>query len=1043
MKGRGSEWKLAEKPTLQYLQSIGYEFINPTLHGSLRDGENQTIFRPNLVQALMRLNGITKADAEAAAAELIRKEDNEEWLKIQRGAFSRTVEGQSTQKTLRVIDFLNPANNHFAVTHQLYVQAEKSRIPDVVVYVNGLPLVVIEAKSPLSGKDKNGEAFDQIKQYERDIPRLFYTNAFNIVTDGTTVLYGATHSPAKFFGYWRDPRPRKNADFANEPEKGLWSLLEPSRLLDLLAHFIVFERNAETGQTIKKVCRYQQFRAVNKMVTRVVEGKHPRGLIWHTQGSGKSLTMVFAALKLKHHYTVQSDRLDYVNLLVLTDRVDLDDQISSTFVATGLPNPMRIESVNDLRKKMGSGVDGQTLLSTIFKFEGSTTPIPNSSRWIVMVDECHRTQEKDLGAALRATLPDAIFFGFTGTPIKKNDKDTYQNFGVVGEGYLDKYGIDDAVVDGATVPIYYTSRKTDWQIDEAKIDSLFDTWFADLPDEKLAEIKERGVKVADLVKHPKRIELLAFDIWNHFKAYAKPDGFKAQLVAYDREAIVLYKRALDAVIANELVHGGMDHKAAVEAATAFSACVYSQSQEDDKPSEDPYKNAVRGDLVKWYVDRDTERDIKKAFTKRGENPQILIVCDKLLTGFDAPAEAVMYLDKPLKEHTLLQAIARTNRVADAKKKNGVIVDYIGVSQKLDEALESYRAEDVQNAMRELDGLRSELAAAHRTLLEYTKTIKRNGKDLKAEYDALVGIIGTEDEWILFQRKVRNFVTLYEALAPDPSILTVTDDLKWFANFLRYGKQVFEKKEALDQGEYSAKIREMLEEHLKVMGLTTVIKLRSVVDPDFWQDFETEGKEEPDLKSAALRKTAELRKITEAKLAENHHQYAKFSEKLRELIEKMDDTQLSWGDKLKAAQDFAKDIEAEADAYKETGLSPAAHAILRVIQDVEGANEDACKQLAIIVEGIYTDPDLAPKGFHTKDGVKKDLRQRVRKEAHALGFKSLKDLPVEIEEIALKFYAKSNFEISCECVKVGLLPCNLIPCVTTAKRAVKEGWGPLE
>lgn len=1043
MKGRGSEWKLAEKPTLQYLQSIGYEFIDPSQHATLRDGENQTIFRPHLVQALMRLNGINQADAEAAAAELIRKEDNEEWLKMQRGAFSRTVEGQSTQKTLRVIDFLNPANNHFAVTHQLYVQAEKSRIPDIVVYVNGLPLVVIEAKSPLSGKDKNGEAFDQIKQYERDIPRLFYTNAFNIVTDGTTVLYGATHSPAKFFGYWRDPHPRLDSDFANELEKGLWSLLEPSRLLDLLAHFIVFERNAETGHTIKKVCRYQQFRAVNKMVSRVVDGKHQRGLIWHTQGSGKSLTMVFAALKLKHHYTVQSDRLNYVNLLVLTDRIDLDDQISSTFVATGLPNPTRIESVSDLRKKMGSGVDGQTLLSTIFKFEGSTTPVPNSSRWIVMVDECHRTQEKDLGAALRATLPDAIFFGFTGTPIKKNDKDTYQNFGVVGEGYLDKYGIDDAVRDNATVPIYYTSRKTDWQIDEAKIDSLFDTWFADLSDEKLAEIKERGVKVADLVKHPKRIELLAFDICNHFKAYAKPDGFKAQLVAYDREAIVLYKRALDAVIAKELVQGGMDHKDAVAAATAVSACVYSQSQEDDKPSEDPFKNAVRADLVKWYVDRDAERDIKKAFNKRHENPQILIVCDKLLTGFDAPAEAVMYLDKPLKEHTLLQAIARTNRVADAKKKNGLIVDYIGVSQKLDEALESYRAEDVQSAMRDLDGLRSELAAAHRALLEYTKTIKRNGKDLKAEYDALVGVIATEDEWILFQRKVRNFVTLYEALAPDPSILAVTNDLKWFANFLRYGKQVFEKKEALDQGEYSAKIREMLEEHLKVTGLTTVIKLRSVVDPDFWNDFEIEGKEEPDLKSAALRKTTELRKITEAKLAENHHQYAKFSEKLRELIEKMDDTQLSWGDKLKAAQDFAKDIEAEAEAYKETGLSPAAHAILRVIQDVEGADEDACKQLATIVEGIYTDPDLAPKGFHTKDGVKKDLRQRVRKEAHALGFMSLKDLPVEVEDIALKFYAKSAFDTSCECVKVGLPSCNMIPCLTTAKRAEKEGWGPLE
>lgn len=1043
MKGRGGEWRLAEMPTMQYLQTLGYFFVDPSQHGSLREGENQTIFRPQLVDALQRLNGISRADAEAAAAELLRKENNEDWLKIQRGDFSRVVDGQATQKTLRVIDFQNPANNHFAVTHQLYVQAEKSRIPDIVVYVNGIPLVVIEAKSPLSGKDKNGEAFDQIKQYERDIPRLFYTNAFNIVTDGTTVLYGATHSPSKFYGYWRDPHPRAEADFANELEKGLWSLLEPSRLLDLLAHFIVFEREPDTGLTIKKICRYQQFRAVNKMVDRVVAGEHKRGLVWHTQGSGKSLTMVFAALKLKQHRTVQSAQLDYLNLLVLTDRIDLDDQISSTFVATGLPNPVSVGSVSQLRSLVGSGVDGQTLLSTIFKFEGSKTAIPNSDRWIVMVDECHRTQEKDLGAALRATLPDATFFGFTGTPIKRNDKDTYQNFGVVGEGYLDKYGIDDAVRDNATVPIYYTSRKTDWQIDEAKIDSLFDTWFADLSDERIAEIKQRGVKIADLVKHPRRIELIAFDIWNHFKSYAKPDGFKAQLVAYDREAIILYKRALDSLIAEEYVKQGMSVDDAAAAATTVSACVYSKSQEDDKPNEDPYKNAVRSDLNRWYVDRDAERDVKRAFNKRGEPPHILIVCDKLLTGFDAPAEAVMYLDKPLKEHSLLQAIARTNRVADARKKNGLIVDYIGVSQKLDEALESYRAEDVQNAMRDLDGLRAELAAAHRALLEYVKGTKRTGKSLKAEYDALVGAIGTEDEWILFQRKVRNFVTLYEALAPDPSVLNVTDDLKWFANFLRYGKQVFEKKEAIEQFEYSAKIREMLEEHLKVTGLTTVIKLRSVVDPDFWKDFETEKKTDEDLKTAALRKTTELRKITEAKLAENHHQYAKFSEKLRELIEKFDDTQLSWSDKLRAVEDYARDLDAEAHAHTGMGLSPAAHAVLRVIEAVAGSSQDAatCKALAEQVEVIYSDGVLAPKHWHAKEGLRKDLRQRVRRAAHALGFTELKILPVEIEDIAIKLFGRSAFEAGCECVQNGFAPCNQLPCKTTHQREARDDLGP--
>jgi len=1012
MKGRGTEWRLAEKPTLEYLQTLGYQFIEPEEHAALRDGENQAIFRPHLVEALQKVNGISESDAEAAAAELIRKEDNEEWTEILRGDFSRNVEGQSTQKTLKLVDFHNPSNNHLAVTHQLYVKAEKSRIPDVVVYVNGIPLVVIEAKSPANYKDKNGEAFEQIRQYERDIPRLFYTNAFNIVTDGTTVLYGATGSPSKFYGYWRDAHPHAD-NFENELQKGLWSLLEPSRLLDLLAHFIVFERDAESGSVIKKICRYQQFRAVNKMVDRVVEGKHKRGLIWHTQGSGKSLTMVFAALKLKHHRTVESPTLANPNLLILTDRKDLDKQITDTFIATRLPNPTPVKNIKHLRELMGSGVDGQTLLSTIFKFEGARTAIPNSENWIVMVDECHRTQEKDLGASLRASLPNATFFGFTGTPIRKDDKNTYENFGVVGEGYLDKYGIDDAVRDNATVPIYYTSRKAEWQVDEAKIDSLFDTWFADVGDEQLEAIKKRGVKLADLVRHPKRIELIAFDLWNHFKSYALPDGFKAQLVAYDREAIILYKQALDKLIAADYGKEGMSKVEALLKAQQASACVYSKSQEDDKPSEDSYKNQVREQLVEWYADDVREKDIKKQFKKRGEAPHILIVCDKLLTGFDAPAESVMYLDKPLKEHTLLQAIARTNRVADAKKKNGLIVDYIGVSHHLEAALSSYRAEDVQNAMRDLEGLRAELKAAHRQVLAYVKDIKRTGKDLKAEYDALVKAIGTEDEWILFQRKVRNFVTLYEALAPDASVLELSWDLKWFANFLLYGKQVFEKKETFEQGEYSEKIRQMLEEHVHVTGLSTIVKLRSVIDGGFWDDFENAGDDEDSQRSAALKKTTELRKITEAKLAENHHQYAKFSEKLKELIERMDDNQYSWADKLKAAEKFAKELEAEAKAHEGTGMSFEEHALLKVIESVIGdaASREAQQSLAEQAAALYTDETLAPKLWQSKDGVKKGLRQQVRKVALGLGYdsKQVIALSVEIEEMALKLFAKGQYE----------------------------------
>ncbi|WJR68973.1 type I restriction endonuclease subunit R [Neorhizobium sp. CSC1952] len=1000
----GPEWHFAERPTIKHLKAMGYGFVAPADHATLREGENQVLFRPQLIDALMRINGIDRASAEAAYGELAAISDNEAWLKVLRGDYARKLTGQETRQTLRVIDFLEPGNNQFSVTHQLRVKAENTRKPDVVIYVNGIPLVVIEAKSPLNVKDKTGEAFEQIRQYEQDIPRLFFSNVFNIVTDGALVLYGATGSGSKYYAEWRDPWPKVEGDFPDTLAKGLWCLLEPGRLLDLIAHYVVFEKT-ETG-TIKKICRYQQFRAVNRIVERVIEGKHRQGLIWHTQGSGKSLTMVFAALKLKTHRTIQSEALTNPNILVLTDRVDLHSQICGTFTACGLPNPTAIESIKDLHALIRSGKDGHTALSTVFKFQGSKEAIANSQNWIVMVDEAHRTQEKDLGAYLRATLPNARFFGFTGTPVKKDDKNTYENFGVPGEGYLDKYGIDDAVADGATVPIYYTGRKTDWHIDEAKIDILFDTWFAELDDDKLNEIKKRGVQIEDLVKHPPRIALIAYDIWTHFKQYARPDGFKAQIVAIDREAVILYKQALTKVISEDLQSEGMEPADALARADAMSACVYSINQEDSKPSEDPHKQAIRTDLKAHYLDAEAEKLAKKAFGRKGEAPQFLIVCDKLLTGFDCPIESVMYLDKPLKEHGLLQAIARTNRVSDAKKRNGLIVDYIGVSGHLEAALSSYRADDVKNAMRDLDDLRNQFRAAHSAVAALMKPLKRKASDkdaLKAEYDAFVKLLGTEDKWFDFKAKARSFIALYETLSPDPSVLEFTADLKWVANFLLYGTQHFEKRQAFDQMNYSEKIREMLEEHLEATGLSVTVKLRHITDPEFWEDFDPTAKTEEDLMTAAIRKTTELRKTVTERIDDSPHQYGKFSERLRQLLEKLESAQLSWAEKLKAAEELAKDITAEDAAHVEAGLSPGAYGILQILNGFTSGPEG--EDLAIRLEKLYTDPVTAPFGWWEKDGLRKNLRQQVRSMAHLAGLTQLREIPEEVEAYALKHFAR--------------------------------------
>lgn len=1011
-----SEYRLAEKPALDALAAMGYVVLSTDAAFLMRQEANRVLLKPVLMEALQTLNeGLGAEDAEAIYSDLSTVSDNEEWQRRLRGAYSRRLKGEAKDRPVVLIDFKRLDWNRYHVVRQFKVEAQRSRIADLVVFVNGIPLVVIEAKCPLKAADRSGQAFEQIKQYERDIPRLFYPNAFNVVTDGLVTLYGATGAPSKFYAPWPDPWPRSRNEFADDLTKDLWCLLEPSRLLDLLAHFLVFETDPENGRRIKKVCRYQQFRAVNKAVHRVAEGTKKRGLIWHTQGSGKSLTMVFLALKLKTHLTLDAPTLQNPNVLVLTDRIDLDDQISKTFTACGLPNPTQAGSVGELREAVSRGGSGQILLSTIFKFHGSKEPIPNSGEWIVLVDECHRTQEKDLGAFLQATLPDARYFGFTGTPIKKADKDTYARFSGPGETYLDKYGIDDAVRDGATVPILYEGRKIEWSINEAEIDILFDRWFVDLSDEKRETLKQQGVSLALIAKHPDRIRLIARDIWEHFKQTCRPDGFKAQIVAIDREAVVLYRAALAEVISTDLSKGGMAPAEAAAKADGMLGCVFSKSQEDDKPSEDPDIEAIRAELRTYYLDAEREKATKKAFKGATDEPSFLIVCDKLLTGFDAPNEHVMYLDKPLREHGLLQAIARTNRTCSITRRDGTavdkphgrIVDYIGVTQHLDDALSSYRAEDVQNALRDLDLLRRDLRETHARFMRQRWLMSLHGLDEKAAAYAVEKLVsdGREDDWFELQRLGRHFVRTYGDLSPDPAILDFTRDMKWTATFLRLAQQAITKDESLDHLTYSGKIRDMLEEHVRATGLTTTVRLRNITDPDFKDDFQIEEKSEEELHEAFVRKASELKRVTRELVDRNPAQYGRFSERVLEIIRRFEEGQIAAAEGLKDFEDLTNGIAAEAGAHDELGMDERAFAILRIMEP-HAPEEDRAPLQAVAVEvgGLYAKAQASQPSWFFMDGYKKQLRREVRGLLRPLALNDTNVLGDEIEDYAVHAYA---------------------------------------
>lgn len=982
---QGSEYRLAEKPCIDELIKLGYSYLKSEHLITERENNNVVILKTQFIQAIKKINGIDESSAQDVYQDIMRIVDNQEFTQVLRGDYSRKVKGESTKRTIKLVDFINPKNNQFTCTNQFYVQSQNPRIPDIVVFINGIPLVVIEAKSPLAAKDKSGEAFEQIKQYEQDIPRLFSSNLFNIVTDGRQVFYGATKSPAQYWGEWKDPYPKKIGDFGGDAFKmSLYALLKPTRLVDLLAHFIVFETSG--GKTIKKICRYHQYRGVNKIIDRVVKGEHKQGLIWHTQGSGKSLTMVFATLKLKVHRTIQSKNLENPNIMVLTDRIDLDDQIAKTFLACGLSNPKRIDSILELHKELRTKNLGLTIISTIHKFQSSNSSTENSEKWIILVDECHRTQEKDLGAYLRKTFPYAYFFGFSGTPIKKSDKNTYQNFGVQGESYLDKYGIDDAVKDGATLPIYYLGRSVRWKVDQKELDRTFDLQFLQANDEQITEIKKRNLSLGELVKHSERIEAIAKDIWEHFKAYAAPDQLKAQIVAYDREAIILYKRALNKVIANELrKEEGLAFSEALAKADSYSACVYSADQEDGKPSEDSYINDLRKDLQRYFLDHEEEKKTKEAFNSKAETPYFLIVCNKLLTGFDAPIEGVIYLDNPLSEHNLLQAIARTNRVwSQGKKVNGLIVDYIGISQKLDEALASYRNEDVKNAMQDIEELHTKLKGAHNQVMAFLGEIKAKKFFNREEFMALKEKIQTIDRWFIFKRRVKNFVRSYAILAPDTRVLAFTKDLKWLVKFSQWACPFFEVKSANILQDVSMKIRKLLEEHVEVDGIRTFGKLRSISDPDFMRDFFIDYKGKHDLEEAAVRKATQLKKITCEKSHNDPERYGPFSEKVLAAIERYQRGLDSAAVLLKKMQMIAQELESEDVAHVKSGLSKKAHGLMVVLNSFTPLEKSTdtfdMKTAANELARLYEE---APQGWEEREQLRRELRAQARRIARTL------------------------------------------------------------
>lgn len=802
-------------------------------------------------------------------------------LLLENTSVSENRKTKEKSPTVRYIDFKNPQNNSFIAISQFKVNipgTEKHIIPDIVLFVNGLPLVVVECKSPASA-DPIGEAIIQLKRYSnrREVKegneKLFWYNLFSIATSNQTAKYGTITAEYEHFVEWKDPYPYKLSDI--DPEKNITSqqvliqgMLNKENLLDLLHTFTIFKEEPKAG-VIKVVARYQQFRAVKKIVKKLNEGKTPEergGIIWHTQGSGKSLTMMFTVREVYHN-----PKLVNFKIVFITDRKDLERQLNETSKSVGFTVHLA-NSVQKLKELLKTDTP-DLVMGMIHKFQErelkTEFPVLNTSpNILIMIDEAHRTEYKLLGANLRKALPNAVKIAFTGTPIEK----TEMTFG----DYIDKYSIRQAVEDGVTVEIIYEGRvHTAELVDEQAANAKFEDVFSVLDADEKAKIMGRYTWLAYL-EDEDVIKDKAKDMIEHYVTHVFPNGFKAQVVTASRLAAIRYKKALeDALkekikeVENELQETDLNILKRLKVAVVISG------SPNDPPEYNPYTDTNEHERI--------IKSFKLPFDKTDENGVsgdigILVVQSMLITGFDAPIEQVMYLDNVIKEHNLLQAIARVNRVYK-NKSCGFVVDYVGVLKHLRESLAIYADEDIEeisqvvkNKAKSIDDLRF----THNLINGFFK--KYGIENWRSNIEDCIDLLVDEEVRNEFIMLVRKFQRAIDAVLPDHEALKYATDLK-ILSFIKESSRNRFRDDKLSIKDASKKIREIVEDYLISKGVDPKIPPTPLFDDEF-----IKKQKEKSSKAKAQELESAILEHIEQHYEEDPELYERFSDKLKKIIE---------------------------------------------------------------------------------------------------------------------------------------------------------------
>ena len=742
----GGERGAVQSPLVRYATQAGWTYLPPEEALRLRRGEAGVVFHDVLVQQLQRLNpGVVDAQK---AEEIIRRlllaqpsiEGNLQAWEFIKGLKTIFVEAERRERNVRFLDPANVEANTFHVTDEFYFSGGVKPIrPDVVFLVNGVPILIVETKAA-TRLDGIAEALEQIRRYHREGAELMSLLQLHTLTHLIQYYYGATWNLSrKTLFNWRDEQ-------AGDFETVVKTFVAPRRVLRVLDEFILFTRT--DGELSKVVLRPHQMRATERVVQRAIDPNKRRGLVWHTQGSGKTYTMITVAKRL-----VQDPAFQNPTVLMLVDRNELEAQLFGNLEAVGFGNMVVAQSKEHLRELLRTDRRG-LIVSMIHKFDDIPANINTRANLFVLVDEAHRTTGGDLGNFLMGALPTATYVGFTGTPIDRTayGGGTFKVFGTDDpKGYLDKYSIRESIQDGTTVPLHYTLAPNELRVDTETLEREFFK-LAELEGvsdiEELNRVLDRAVTLKNMLKNPERVERVAAFVAKHFKETVEPMGYKAFLVGVDREACALYKEALDRHLTGE-----------------YSRVVFSPGFND--PPE----------LARYHLGEDEEQGIRKAFRKPEEQPKILIVTEKLLTGFDAPILYCMYLDKPMRDHVLLQAIARVNRPHEdddgRRKPAGFALDFVGIFDKLEKAL-AFDSEDVEGTIEGLQVLQGRfqiLMAQGRT--EFLALWAGLHQDKAAE--AVLEHFRDHEPRHRFYHYMRELQELYEILSPDPFLRPFLED----------------------------------------------------------------------------------------------------------------------------------------------------------------------------------------------------------------------------------------------------------------------------